>query len=217
MDKIIILGNGGHAKSLIDIIERENVYEVAGYVVNDQKAETMDEEYPLLGSDADLEQIFQTGIKNAAIGVGFLGKSGLREKLWRNLKEIGFFLPVICDPSAVLARNVKIGEGSFIGKGSIVNADAVIGKMCIINTGAVIEHECEVGDFSHVSVGSVLCGNVKVGSSSLVGANATVIQGMSIGNNCIVGAGTTIRKNLKDGYMACAKGINIVGAVKRLM
>jgi sugar O-acyltransferase (sialic acid O-acetyltransferase NeuD family) len=205
MEKIVILGNGGHAKSLVDIIEREKRYEIAGYVVNENNSEMPDVKYPRLGGDAQLEQIFQSGITNAAVGVGYMGNSGLREKLWEQLKQIGFSLPVICDPSAVLAGNVKIGEGSFIGKGSIVNANASVGKMCIINTGAIVEHGCEVGDFSHISVGSVLCGDVKVGAASFVGANATVIQGISIGRGCIIGAGTTIRKNLKENYMACVR------------
>ena len=121
MEKIVILGNGGHAKSLVDIIEREKRYEIAGYVVNENNSEMPDVKYPRLGGDAQLEQIFQSGITNAAVGVGYMGNSGLREKLWEQLKQIGFSLPVICDPSAVLAGNVKIGEGSFIGNGSIVN------------------------------------------------------------------------------------------------
>lgn len=205
MEKIVILGNGGHARSLVDIIEREKRYEIAGYVVNENDPDMPDAKYPRLGGDAQLEQIFQSGVKNAALGVGYMGNSGLREKLWEQLKQIGFFLPVICDPSAVLAEDARIGEGSFIGKGSIVNANASVGKMCIINTGAIIEHDCEVEDFSHISVGSVLCGNVKVGAASFVGANATVIQGVSIGRGCVIGAGTTIRKDLKDNYMACVR------------
>lgn len=205
MEKIVILGKGGHARSLVDIIEREKRYEIAGYVINENDPDASDARYPRLGGDAQLEQIFQSGITNAAVGVGYMGNSGLREKLWQQLKRIGFFLPVICDPSAVLAGDVRIGEGSFIGKGSIVNANAAVGKMCIINTGAIIEHDCEVEDFSHISVGSVLCGNVKVGTASFVGAGATVIQGIRIGSNCLVGAGTTIRKNLKDNYMACVR------------
>lgn len=205
MEKIVILGNGGHAKSLMDAIERQRRYEIVGYVVNENDLELSGTKYPRLGGDAQLGQIYQDGITNAAIGVGYMGNSGLREKLWEQLKQIGFSLPVICDPSAVLAGDVRIGEGSFIGKGSIVNANAAVGKMCIINTGAIVEHDCEVEDFSHISVGCVLCGDVKVGAASFVGANATVIQGVRIGRNCTIGAGTTIRKNLKDNYMVCVR------------
>ncbi len=199
MEKIIILGKGGHAKSLADIVEKENKYEIAGYVVNDNDQQSMNGRYPVVGCDMDLEQIFKSGIQNAALGIGYLGKSDLRERLWDKLKAIGYSLPVICDPSAILAENVQFGEGTVLGKGVIINADVSIGKMCIINTGAIIEHDCQVDDFSHVSVGSVLCGNVQVGRGAFIGANATVIQGKSIGNQCIIGAGTTIRKNIEDG------------------
>ncbi len=207
MEKIVIIGKGGHAGSLVDVLERENKYEIAGYVINECEKGTACDHYPVIGSDTDLERIFQSGIKNVALGIGFLGKSDLRERLWKILKKIGFMFPVICDPSAILARNVQIEEGSFIGKRAVVNTNAYIGKLCIINTGAIIEHDCKVEDFSHISVGSVLCGNVQVGKSVLIGANATVIQGTTIGAHCIVGAGTTVRKNVEDNYMVYSKEI----------
>lgn len=198
MEKIIILGKGGHAESLADIVERENKYEIAGYVVNDADPKLGNEAYPVIGNDMDLERIFQSGIKNAAIGIGYLGKSDLRERLWDKLKAIGFFLPVVCDPSAILAKNISLGEGTMVGKGAIINAGASVGKMCIINTGAIIEHDCVVEDFSHISVGSVLCGNIQIGKASFVGANATVIHGKNIGSHCIIGAGTIVRKNVEE-------------------
>lgn len=215
MEEMIILGRGGHAKSLVDVIERENKYQIAGYVVNDADQEAEKVEYPIIGSDDDLLQIFQSGIKYAAMGIGYLGRSDLRERLWRRLKEIGYLLPVICDPSAVMANHIRVGEGTMIGKGAIINTSVSIGKMCIINTGAIVEHDCIVDDFSHISVGSVLCGNVQVGEAAFVGANATVIQGIQIGKKCIVGAGTTLRKNVEDGYMVKnEKLIKLLGGSK---
>ncbi len=198
MEKIIVLGKGGHTKSLTDIIERQNKYEIAGYIVNDVEQETGEESYPVIGNDEALPKLFQSGIKYAAMGIGYLGHSDLRERLWRLLKKIGYSLPVIRDPSAIVANHISIGEGTMIGKGAIINANAVIGKMCIVNTGAIVEHDCIIADFSHISVGSVLCGNVQVGRETFVGANATVIQGMCIGNRCVIGAGTTLRRNVED-------------------
>ncbi len=198
MEKIVILGMGGHAESLVDILERQRQYEIAGYVVNDETSEKEGCAYPILGNDGDLERIYQSGITNAAVGIGYLGKSDIRERLWTTLKRIGFRLPIICDPSVILSKSVQIGEGSMIGKGAVLNVNASVGKMCIINTGAILEHDCQVGDFSHISVGTVLCGAVTVGRSVLVGANATVIQCISIGDGTIVGAGTTVRRNVKN-------------------
>ena len=195
MEKIIILGQGGHAASLVDILERQGKYDIAGYVVNNA-AEAEDKRYPVIGCDDDLETIFRRGVTRAAVGIGYMGKSDLRERLWRKLQSIGFDLPVICDPSATVAGNADIGAGCFVGKGAVVNANASVGKMCIINSGAIVEHDCVVEDFSHVSVGTVLCGNVRVGRAAFIGANATVIQGRSIGDGCVVGAGEVVKRNL---------------------
>lgn len=199
MEKILILGMGGHAKSMVDVIEREHKYEIAGYVVNEYNSVTSDNKYPVLGNDNDLQCLYLQGIHNVVIGIGYLGTSNLRKILYRKLKEIGYTFPVICDPSAVVASGVSVGEGTFIGKGAILNVDSSIGRMCIINTGAIVEHDCQVGEFSHISVGTVLCGEVSVGKESFIGANATVIQGRKIGDNCIVGAGEVIRKNVLNG------------------
>lgn len=196
MEKILVLGNGGHAKSLIDIIERQKKYTISSLIINDEVLDSR--QYPIIGNDNDLENLFSSGIKNAAVGIGYLGKSELREKLYERLKDIGFEIPVICDPSAIISDRVQIGEGSFIGKGVIINSCDAVGKMCIINSGAVIEHDCSVGDFTHVAVASVLCGEVKVGRASFIGANSTVIQSRAIGNECIIGAGTVIKRNVED-------------------
>lgn len=199
MEKILILGTGGHAKSLVDAIEREQKYEIAGYVVNERSDIEADMLYPILGNDGDLPELFLQGIYNAAIGIGFLGRSNLRSVLYSRLKEIGYNLPVVCDPSAIIASDVLVGEGTFIGKGSILNTASRVGKMCIINTGAIVEHDCQIDDFSHISVGTVLCGGVSIGTEVFVGANATVIQGRKVANGCIVGAGEVIKKNVTNG------------------
>lgn len=200
MEQVLVLGHGGHAASLVDILEREKKYKIAGYVVNEQII-TCSINYPIIGTDDDLLNLYRSGIRNAVIGIGYLGKSDLREKLYGRLKNIGFHLPIIRDPSAIVSEHAEIGEGTSIGKGTIVNAGAEIGKMCIINTGAIIEHDCIVEDFTHISVGTVLCGSVQVGKASFVGANATVIQGKQIGKQCVVGAGLTVRKNVEDNCM----------------
>lgn len=198
MEKILILGHGGHAKSLIDILERENEYQIAGYVVNNNVIDDgMD--YPVIGTDEDLEYLYRNGIQNAALGIGYLGKSELREKLYTKLKGIGFRIPIICDPSAIVSEHTIIEEGSFIGKGAIINSGTTIGKMCIINSGAIVEHDCQVDDFSHISVGSVLCGGVHIGRASFVGANATIIQKKTLGKTSIVGAGSVIINDIPEG------------------
>lgn len=197
MDKVVIIGMGGHARSLIDTIERQGLYEIAGYTDFSPSQEALGKVY--LGTDEQLETIFASGIKNAAIGIGFLGKENARKRKYEQLKELGFFLPTIIDPSAIVSKYCQLGNGNFIGKEAIINAGAIVGDNCIINTKALIEHDCKVEDNSHVAVGAVLCGGVRIGYSSFVGANSTVIQERVVGNECIVGAGSVLKRNLSDG------------------
>lgn len=189
MEDIILVGFGGHGKSVADCIEREKKFRIAGYTDNREQPSA----YPYLGTDKELSRYYEKGIKNAAVCVGYLGRGCIREQLYEDLKGIGYALPVVKDPSAVVSSSARIGEGTFIGKGAVVNAGASVGRMAIINSMALVEHECVLGDFCHIAVSAVLCGQVSVGRAAFVGANATVIQGMNIKPHQIVPAGTVVR------------------------
>lgn len=191
-EEILILGAGGHAKSVADAIEQRGHYRIAGFIDKDEKAGKIYRGYRIIGTDEKLAYFFHHGVKNAAIGIGYLGNGNIREKLYQKLKEIGFFLPVIIDPSACLAYGRRIGEGTFIGKKAVVNADAEIGKLAIINSGAVIEHDCRIGNGTHIAVGAVVAGGASIGEHCLIGANAVVLQEKKIGDDVCVGAGAVV-------------------------
>lgn len=196
MDKIILIGYGGHAESMADSIRQLETYEIVGYTDKEPLDKMYD--YPYLGDDSVLQSFFDKGIRYAAICIGYLGESYIRDDLYRMVKKIGYQLPAIIDKTAILANNRAVGEGSFIGKGAVVNARSSIGKMCIINTRAIIEHENQIGDFSHVSVNAVLCGNVSVADHVFIGANSTVIQGKRIQANSQIGAGSVVLDDVPE-------------------
>lgn len=210
MKKIVLLGSGGHAKSVVDSIEQTGEYQIVGFLEVKEKQAFSYHNYPVIGTDNDLERLYERGVEYAFITIGYIGKPTARELLYHRLEQAHFQIPVVIDASACIACDVIIGEGSFIGKNAIVNADANIGKMCIINSGVIIEHECEVGDYSHIAVGAVLCGGVCVGRETLIGANATILQERKIGNHAIVGAGTVITKDI-------ARGCTVVGNPARVI
>lgn len=198
MENILLLGAGGHAHSVVDSIEEKGIYNIIGFLDIEFMQERKFRNYQVLGTDADMQSCFNNGIRNAFVTIGFMGRGNIRNKLYDQLKKIGYTIPNIIANTAVVSKNAIFGNGIFVGKGAVVNSGAKIGNMCIINTGAIVEHGCIVEEYSHIAVGSVLCGDVSVGRETLVGANATVIQGRKIGSNCIIGAGVTIRKNIED-------------------
>lgn len=189
MEDIILVGYGGHAKSVVDCIERQGKYRIIGYT----EVCAVTSKYSYLGQDSILVDYYKEGIKNVAICLGYLGKGNTRERIYDMVKGIGFNVPVIADPSSIVSSSAEIGEGTFIGKCAIVNAEARIGRMCIINTRSLIEHECQIGDFVHIAVGAVICGQVSIANKVFIGANTTIIQGKQVAYGEVIPAGITVR------------------------
>ena len=203
MQDIILIGYGGHGKSVEDTIRAMGCYNIIGYT---DREEMPGAGIPYLGTDIVLADYAAKGPICAAIGIGFMGKNPeLRQKLCGQMKALGLQLPAIIDPSAVIARDAKIADGCYVGKRAVINAGAVVEPNCIINTGAIVEHECSVGQGSHIAVGAVLCGNVTIGKHCFVGANATVLQGVHIGDGAVVGAGSVVLQSVEA-------GVTVVGA-----
>lgn len=205
MEDIILLGIGGHAHSVVDSIEQSGQYRIIGFLDKADAWGKSFREYQVLDTDDAMEQFYEEGLRYAFITIGYMGYGNLRNRLYKRLKKIGYTLPNIVDVSAVIAKDVMLEDGIYVGKRAVINSNAKIGKMCIVNTGAIIEHDCAVEAFTHIAAGGILCGNVSVGRESFVGANATVIQERQIGCNCIIGAGTTVRKSMEDFSMMCGE------------
>lgn len=192
MEKIILIGAGGHAKSVIDSIEQAGMYQIIGFSEKVKDENVNYRGYKVICTDDELEDLYKNGVQNAFITIGYMGNSDLREKLYNKLKSIGFNIPSVVDKSAILATDVQIGKGCFIAKGTIINSQSCISDLAIINTGVVIEHECYVGFNTHIAGNSIICGNVNVGNNVFVGAGSTVIQGRKIGDIAIIGAASTV-------------------------
>jgi len=196
--KIVLIGGGGHCKSVLDSLLRNSEYDEIVITDNDIPVDSTIMGCRVAGNDDVLSDLLASGFTDAFITVGSIKSTKVRHILFEKAESIGFNMVNIIDKSAVVSEYAKLGKGIFIGKCTIVNADATIGDEAIINTNSVIEHECAVGSFTHISVGAKLCGNVKIGNDSLIGAGSVVIQGIEIGNNVIIGAGSTVIDNVND-------------------
>ncbi len=196
MEQIVLLGGGGHCKSVLDSIISGGKYEIFGIVDSNKSKDDNMFGVSFLGGDEILPELISKGIDKLFITVGSVGDTTIRRKLYEKCKSIGFSFPTIIDRSACVSEFACVEEGVFIGKNAIINATSTIRKMAIINSGAIIEHDCEIGEFVHISPAVTLCGNVKIGDDSHIGANATVIQGISIPPKTVVGAGGVVVKNI---------------------
>jgi len=176
MQKILLIGGGGHCRSVIDVIEQSGCYSIAGII--DRPTEVGKEilGYRVIGCDDDLEALHQH-YTHAVVTVGQVRSNAIRVRLFEKLKKIGYLLPVIVSPLAYCSKHAEVGEGSVVMHHALINAGAKVGVNCIINTKALLEHDVEVGAHAHVSTATVLNGGVKIAPHTFVGSNTTSREG----------------------------------------
>ena len=180
-----LYGASGHAKVIIDILERSGV-SVSG----------------LFDDNPLVSELYGRRVKGKYAGqpleaplIISIGDNRLRAKI-AGLLEVEFGKAIHL--SAILSESVQIGPGSVIMQAAILQADVVVGQHVIINTKASVDHDCVVGNFAHISPGAVLCGNVQIGEGTQVGAGAVVIPGIKIGKWCKIGAGAVVINDIPD-------------------
>ena len=204
MDSVILVGGGGHAKQIIEIISAQGLYRIAGITDNDPtKRKMLVAGVPIIGNDKILNTYFKKGIKRAFISLGSVDQTGARISLYNILKEIGFVLINVMHTSTIISPTVTMGTGNAIMAGSIINPNTIIGNNCIINTGTIVEHDCIIENHVHLATGAKLAGGVTVQEGSHIGMGALVRQGVTIGRQVIVGAGALVLEDIPD-RVVCA-------------
>lgn len=200
--KLLLLGGGGHCRSVLDSVLAAGIYKDIGIIGKAEEVGGFVHGVPVIGCDEDLLHLFKQGYKDAFISVGSIGNSSVRVRLTMHLEALGFNIPNIIDPSAAVSNEATLGTGIFIGKNAVVNIGAVIGKGVIINTSAVIEHDCVLEDFVHAAPGCILCGDVHVGSNTHIGAGCVVRQQIVIGADSIIGMGSVVLHDIAGSTVA---------------
>lgn len=191
--KVVIIGAGGHAKVIANIIEKSGD-EIVGFLDDDKKKGTnIIKEYKVLG---DFNNRFPLAIANS--GYEFIiaiGDNKKREEISHS-PNLKFYTAI--HPSAQIGLDVEIQEGTVVMANACINSSAKIGKHCIINTGAIIEHDNIIEDFVHISPNVALGGTVKIGKSTHVGIGSTIKNNITICENCKIGAGAVVVKDIKE-------------------
>lgn len=208
--KLILIGAGGHAKVIIDSIDKEE-YEIVGLLDKDSSAigESING-IKIIGTDADAQSFIQDRTVHAIIAIGNMGNFHIREELYKRISELGYKFTNVIHKTSIISKSVRLGTGNVIMPGCIINSGAVIKDNSIINTGAIIEHDVEIGDNVHIAPGVVISGGTKIGNNTLIGVGSTIIQGIKIGNNCIIGAGSTVIKDINDNSLAVGTPAKVI-------
>ena len=197
MKNIYIIGAGGHAKVVADIILKhiENLKEeirIAGFLDDGYSFEENREIFgiKIIGKIDYVLELSQDINNYFVIAIG---SNLIREKI--TLKyNLNYYTAI--HPDSIIGNNVDIGIGSVVMAGTIINSYSKIGKHCIINSGAIIEHDNVIEDFVHIAPKSAIAGGVKIGKGSWIGIGSSIIQNIEIGAEAFIGAGSVVVKNI---------------------
>jgi UDP-perosamine 4-acetyltransferase len=194
-EKLIIIGAGGHTRVVIDIAELLG-YEIKGIIdINYQNQNEKILTYPVIGNINILGKYDPREV-NIFISIG---DSKVRYNYYNKVKEIGFNIPTLIHPTAIISKHVIIGEGSLINAGVIINSKVKIGCNTIINTGSIIDHETIINDNVHVAPGCKIAGRVYIDDFSFIGIGTCIVDKIKIGKSVIVGAGTVVINDIDSG------------------
>lgn len=191
---LILVGGGGHCKSVIDVAESAG-YQIVGILDVPSELGKQVLNYNVIGVDQNMEEYVNDAM--FVVTVGHIKNASLRVKLHKMIQEVGGTLATLIASTAYVSKYAKLGEGTVIMHNAFINADAKIGEGCIINTFANVEHDAIVNDFCHISTGAMVNGNCIVGKGTFLGSQAVMANGVSITDECIIAAGAFVRKNIK--------------------
>lgn len=184
---LILVGGGGHCKSVIDAAESAG-YSILGILDKPELVGTNVLDYKVIGTDEDIPKY--VGRAEFVITVGQIKSCAIRKRLANLIKQASGTLAIIIASDAYVSKSAELGEGTVILHKAMVNAGAKVGKNCIINTMANIEHDVAIGDFCHISTGAMVNGNCQIGNDVFVGSGAVVVNGATIKDCEFVKAGS---------------------------
>ncbi len=186
---VVIIGAGGHAKVIADIVVKSGD-EVVGFLDDGKEKGTTVLGFPVLGHLNEIEKYNQNHFVIA------IGNNCTRKIIAEIFTGINFYTAI--HPSAVIGLYVEIGRGTVVMANAVINSATSIGNHCIVNTGAIVEHDNVIQDYVHLSPKAVTGGAVKIEELSHIGIGSTIINNIFISSECMIGAGSVVVKDIYE-------------------
>jgi sugar O-acyltransferase (sialic acid O-acetyltransferase NeuD family) len=186
-NSVSIFGFGGHAKVIIEsaLLNGFNI----DYLFDDDS-------HKFNSNFGGMKITVPIDLNFVGSSVIAIGNNRIRKLVSEKVSNANW--QTIIHPSAIISKDVSIGNGSVIMAGAIIQPGTIIGKHSIINTGACVDHDCVIGDFVHIAPNCSLAGGVSVGEGTFIGIGSSIIPNKTIGSWTNVGAGSVIVTDQPD-------------------
>ncbi|GJD63944.1 acetyltransferase [Methylobacterium frigidaeris] len=197
---LIILGTGGNALDILDLVEsRSGPWRVAGFLDDARPAGDTVAGLPVLGRLGEARLFAEdpeTGFVNA-IGseashrerLAIVARTGLDSERFATLVHAG---------AAVSSRAV-LGPGTCVHAGASVAGNVVVGLHVAIGPGTIVGHDTVIEDGAVLAPGCIVSGFVRLGRTCYVGAGSALRQRVAIGDRALIGLGAVVLRDVPAG------------------
>lgn len=189
MKRLLVVGAGGHGRSVAEAVALGSDFVVAGFLDDAFPELSKVWSCPVLGKVANLAR-FRDFADYAFVAIG---NNVLRQRGATQLEDAGFILATVTHPQAIVSPTASIGAGSAVMAGAIVGTEAVLGRGAIVNCGAVVDHHCRVGDFGHLGVNAAMAGGSMLGSSAWMQAGSALGYGVALAEGQVLAPGEAMK------------------------
>lgn len=201
MERVLIVGAGGHAQVVADILLKMAAVgqpiQPIGYIDDNPAVEGLSFlGLPVIGTIAERARISHDALIIA------IGDNQIRRRLAQELIAHGTRLASAIHPTAIIAGGVTIGPGATICARVVINPGATVGANVIVNTAGTIDHHNRIGDHVHIAPGVCTGGDVVIDEGAFVGIGATVMPQRRVGAWSVVGAGSLVQRDIPPGVVA---------------
>ncbi len=194
--KILLLGAGGIAKMIVEILKMQGDYSELAFLDNFSKDDDV-LGVSVIGKCDDLED-FRKNYTHAFVCIG---DPRIRARYFSRIMTAQFTIPNIIHPTACISESANLGFGLFINAMGVIETESKLGNGCYINTSALVAHDCELGECVHMAPRSTTTGNVSIGDNTFVGASSCIINHKHIGKNVTIAAGAVVIADIPDDVM----------------
>lgn len=197
MRELVVIGAGGMAREILDVVEAINqvkqAWTVMGLVAEPAPEESLLRRrgHRFLGSLDTLRNL------DCHVVIG-IGSGAARSRIDAEVRAWGHPSATLIHPAATVGSEVEVGDGTVLLAGARVTTNVVLGRHVHINQNATVGHDCRLGDHVSVNPLAAVSGGVTIGSETMVGANAVILEGRRVGRRCTIGAGAVVLRDLDD-------------------
>jgi sugar O-acyltransferase (sialic acid O-acetyltransferase NeuD family) len=200
MARLIILGTGGNAYDVLDIVEAINAvsrtWDVAGFLDDARSTGSEFLGLPVLGRLADAGRFATESFINA---IGSDASFARRPVILATTGVAGDRFATLVHPKASVSSRARLGRGVYVNPWATIAGNVAVGSHVAIGPGCLIGHDCTIGEYSMLAPGSIISGFVHVGRTAYVGAGAVLRQRVKVGDGALVGMGAVVLKDVEAG------------------